>query len=268
MAWCGCHEFLIPRSFNVYFLTRFGHFRSASSSFSLSVAVSQIEEALHKTAISVENWSEQSFFQWFGRQFSVFAQAPCCRFYSSLHVCLTISPRHDSRRRSLLMWVLSHTVKKKGRLQNSSGSWIQSYTHSSVVQSEKKCFFRFFQKSFRITQFLDDNIGFWRKILGFYENIHAHEGYLVIDTRRSLSARHTVSVFSPITYGYFPQWVFVFRDKGIFSAPQSFNDWRLILLFHPISSKARKEQYLSYFVAKQLQIESTSHWQISYCHEA
>ena len=58
------------------------------------------------------------------------------------------------------------------------------------------------------------------------------------------------------------------RDEGIFFAPKSFNDRRLILLSHPISSKARKEQYLSYFVTKQLQIESKSHWQVSYCREA
>ena len=59
-----------------------------------------------------------------------------------------------------------------------------------------------------------------------------------------------------------------FPDEGIFSAPHSFNGWRLILLLHPISSKARKEQYLSSFVAEELQIESTSHWQISRFHEA
>ena len=84
------------------------------------------------------------------------------------------------------------------------------------LSERKKLFFRSFQKSFRITQVSDDNIGFRRKILGFYGNIHAHEGYLDIHTRRSLSARHTVSVFSPITYSYFPRLVFVFRMRVSF----------------------------------------------------
>ena len=39
MAWCGCHEILILHSATVLFLTRFCHFWSSSSSFSLSAAV-------------------------------------------------------------------------------------------------------------------------------------------------------------------------------------------------------------------------------------
>ena len=139
---------------------------------------------------------------------------------------------------------------------------------SERLSEREKLFFRSFQKSFRITQVLDDNIGFRRQILGFDGNIHAHEEYRDIDTRRSLSARHTVSAFlwsHTVTFrnGYLFSAIRVF-----FSTSQSFDDRRLILLFHPTSSKARKEQYLSYFVAKQLQIESAPHWQISYCHEA
>ena len=97
-----CHEILIQRSFNVLFLTRFCHFRSISSSVSLSVAVWQIEELLVKMPSSSENWSESSFFQRkltrFNRHFSATAQNLCCRFYSSLHLCLTISPRHNSKK--------------------------------------------------------------------------------------------------------------------------------------------------------------------------
>ena len=55
---------------------------------------------------------------------------------------------------------------------------------SECLSEREKLFFRSFQKSFRITHVLDDNIGFRRKILGFYRNIHAHEGYLVIDTQQ------------------------------------------------------------------------------------
>ena len=35
------------------------------------------------------------------------------------------------------------------------------------LSEREKLFFRFFQKSFRITQFLDDNTGFLRKHFGF-----------------------------------------------------------------------------------------------------
>ena len=66
---------------------------------SLSAAVSLIEEFLQKVAISFENRSELSFFQWkmtwFGRQFSAFAHALCCLVYSSLHLCLS-STVHDT----------------------------------------------------------------------------------------------------------------------------------------------------------------------------
>ena len=155
-------------------------------------------------------------------------------------------------------FLLSYTVKKRVAYKTPKVLEFNIIPFERLLEREK-LFFRFFQKSFRITQVLDDNIGFRKTILGFYENIHAHEGYFLIDTSRSLSARYTVGVSFPITYGYFPQWVFVFCDKGIFSAPQSFDDRRLILLFHPISSKVTKEQYLSYFVAKQLQIESAPH---------
>ena len=137
------------------------------------------------------------------------------------------------------------------------------------LSEREKLFFRFFQKSYRITQVLDDNIGFRKKTVRVLRKYACAWGVFRLSIlRRSLSARYTVGVSFPITYGYFPQWVFVFCDKGIFSAPQSFDDRRLILLFHPISSKVTKEQDLSYFVAKQLQIESAPHWQISYCHEA
>ena len=80
MVGCGCHEILIQPSFNVLFSIRFCHFRSTASSFSRSAAVSQIEEFLHKIAISPENWSESSFFQWkmtwFSHQISTFAHNP------------------------------------------------------------------------------------------------------------------------------------------------------------------------------------------------
>ena len=90
MGGCGCHEILIQPSFNVLFFTRFCHFRSTSSSFSLSVAVSQIEELLDKIPIFSENWSESSFYQWFSRQFSAFAQTlslSCLFISSSVSIC-------------------------------------------------------------------------------------------------------------------------------------------------------------------------------------
>ena len=86
---------------------------STSFSFSLSAAVSQTEVFLHQMAIYLENWSESSFFQWkmtrFSRHFSAAAQAVCYLAYSSLHLCLSVSPRHNFRRRSLSMLVLSHS---------------------------------------------------------------------------------------------------------------------------------------------------------------
>ena len=121
MAWCGCHEILIQRFFNVLFLTRHcsigiwdsagvtkgvtspaAHggiwhgagatkswfnvfsmscfwlvsviFLSISSPLSLSAAVLQTEEFIHKMPISLGDRSESSFFQWFSRQFWAFAQ--------------------------------------------------------------------------------------------------------------------------------------------------------------------------------------------------
>ena len=108
MVWCGCHEILIQRSFNVLFLTRFCHFRWTSSSFSFAATISHMEEFFHKMPISLENWNESAFFQWLSRQFSPSAQALFCLVYSSLHLCLFVSPRHNSRRHYLFMRVLSH----------------------------------------------------------------------------------------------------------------------------------------------------------------
>ena len=45
----------------------------------------------------------------FSRHFSAAAQAVCYLAYSSLHLCLSVSPRHNFRRRSLSMLVLSHS---------------------------------------------------------------------------------------------------------------------------------------------------------------
>ena len=107
IAWC--REILTQRSSYAMFVNRFCDFRSTSSSFSFSADISPIEKLLHKMMISLENWSGQSFFQWkitwYSRQFSAFAQTLCCRGYSSLHLCLSVSPKHDCRRRSLLMLV-------------------------------------------------------------------------------------------------------------------------------------------------------------------
>ena len=88
---CGCHEILIQCSFSVLFLTHLCHSWSTSSSFSLAAVVSQMQEVLDKMVISFENWSESSFFQWFSRQFSSFAQTLCCVVYSSPHLCLSFS---------------------------------------------------------------------------------------------------------------------------------------------------------------------------------
>ena len=72
----------------------------------------KIEEFFHKMEISLDNWSESPFFQWkmtwFSRHFFATTRALWCLAYSSLHVCLCVSPRHNSRRRSLFMLVLSH----------------------------------------------------------------------------------------------------------------------------------------------------------------
>ena len=55
IVWCGCYQILIQRSSDVLFLTRFCQLPRHS----LSVAVSQLEEFLHKMTISSSEFHRQ-----------------------------------------------------------------------------------------------------------------------------------------------------------------------------------------------------------------
>ena len=113
-------------------------FLFTSSSFSLSAAASHIEEILDKMVISSEDWSESSFFQWFDRQFWPFAQTLCCLVCSSLHLCLSASPKHNNARHSLSLLVLTYS----DTLTTSIGIWddagaTRSWLHSATLK--KSC---------------------------------------------------------------------------------------------------------------------------------
>ena len=90
---------------------------------SLSADISLIEKFFHKMVISLEDWSGQSFFTWISRQFWTSAQTLCCHGYSSIHLCLSVSPRHNSRRLSLSMlvprkkWTVPQLTGVYGRVQ-------------------------------------------------------------------------------------------------------------------------------------------------------
>ena len=125
-----CHEILIACYTTVLFLSNFFDLSSTAFEICLFLCFSvwkltlvvlslsfKIEKFLHQMAIScsdLSSWTEKSCFPckmtWLAPQLVIICSDSWifCLFISS-SLSLFHSPRHDSRRRSLLMLVLSHS---------------------------------------------------------------------------------------------------------------------------------------------------------------
>ena len=109
MAWCGCHEISNPHPPSCSWRVCC-HFCSRSSSFPLfRLLFCKLKNFCIKLQSVWQIDLNYPSSNQFKRQFSALARTLCWLAYLSIHLRVSVNPRHNSMWRSLFMLVLSHS---------------------------------------------------------------------------------------------------------------------------------------------------------------